>query len=66
LLGIGCTSTPGLAAYPMAVRRFGGPLLELAILRRAWRNHLAGWRAGVARQAVGTRGEVREESRSYS
>lgn len=48
LLGVGSTATPGLAAYPMAVRRFGGPGRELSILGRAMRNHLAGWRAGAA------------------
>ena len=56
LLGVGSTATPGLVAYPMAVRRFGGPLRELGVLGRAMKNHLAGWRAGSARRAARTLG----------
>lgn len=48
LLAVGTTITPGLAAYPIAVRRYGRPGRELTILGRAMRNHLAGWRAGSA------------------
>ena len=50
LLGVGNTATPGVAAYPMAVRRYRKPLRELRVLGRSMRNHLAGWRAGALRR----------------
>ena len=47
LLLIGTTGIPGLAAFPLAVRRYGQPRRELSVLLRSWRFTLAGWRAGT-------------------
>ena len=49
LLAVGSTATPGLVAYPMAVRRYRRPFRELTVLGRAMRNHLAGWARGIGR-----------------
>jgi glycosyltransferase involved in cell wall biosynthesis len=46
LLLVGSTATPGVLGAAWAVRRFGRPGREAAILRGTWRAHLAGWRAG--------------------
>lgn len=46
LLLVGSIATPGLLGAASAVRRFGRPAREAAILVGTWRAHLAGWRAG--------------------
>lgn len=48
LLLVGNSSTPGLAGWIVTATRSGHPIRELGVLRRSWRNHLAGWRAGAA------------------
>lgn len=46
LLGFGTVNTPGLAAYLIAVKRYGAPLREFAILSKVWRSRIYGWRVG--------------------
>jgi GT2 family glycosyltransferase len=57
LLAVGSSATPGLAAYPFAVRRYRRPLHELTVLGRAMRHHLAGWRDGAKARRLMTRPE---------
>jgi hypothetical protein len=46
LLLVGSTATPGLLGAASAVRRFGRPAREAAVLAGTWGAHLAGWRTG--------------------
>jgi glycosyltransferase involved in cell wall biosynthesis len=46
LLLVGSTATPGLLAAVWAIRRFGRPAREAAIVVGTWRAHLEGWRTG--------------------
>lgn len=55
LLAVGSVATPGLAAFPIAVRRFGHPLREAGILGQTMRHHLTGWFAGIGRYRGGRR-----------
>ena len=47
LLGAGSVGSPGLAAFFVAVRRYGSPVREAKILIRTWQHSVAGWRAGA-------------------
>jgi glycosyltransferase involved in cell wall biosynthesis len=53
LLAVGMVSAPGALAFVEAVRRYGQPTREAAILAETWRHHLAGWRDGA-----GMRGRI--------
>ena len=47
LLGVGAVNAPGLLGSLAALRRYGHPRRELAILGRTWASNLAGGRAGL-------------------
>ena len=51
LLAIGSVGKPGLAAFLVAVKRYGGWQNELSILWRSMRSHLEGWRDGSRQRA---------------
>ena len=48
MLAIGSVNAPGLAALPVAWRRYGHLGKELKILRETWKSRLAGARVGRA------------------
>jgi GT2 family glycosyltransferase len=65
LLCVGSVSLPGLAAFPLAVRRFGRPLRELRVLARTWQATLAGWSAGARARRAAARGRHKPADRTY-
>jgi glycosyltransferase involved in cell wall biosynthesis len=50
LLLVGAVNTPGVLGCVMAMKRFGRPAREIAILGRTWRAVVDGWRAGTRRR----------------
>jgi glycosyltransferase involved in cell wall biosynthesis len=47
LLAVGSRASPGLLAFFLAVRRYGHPIREIAILATTWRYTFSGWRTGA-------------------
>jgi glycosyltransferase involved in cell wall biosynthesis len=47
LLTVGTVGAPGLAAFFVALRRYGNPVREARILIKTWHSTVAGWRAGT-------------------
>jgi GT2 family glycosyltransferase len=52
MVGVGGTGGPGFLAFWVALRRYGHPLRECAILARTLRARVAGWRAGSRARAT--------------
>ncbi len=52
ILMVGSVAAPGLAALPIAVKRYGRPARELRILLATWKHNLAGWGDGARVRAA--------------
>jgi GT2 family glycosyltransferase len=52
ILMVGSVAAPGLAALPIAIKRYGRPARELRILFATWKHNLAGWGDGARVRAA--------------